>query len=184
MGDVAVNTDCWLSNSNIFRHMLGNKIRNLANLNRRHLQRIVDMAKLVNRSFTVYEEVFNQGVQLDKGTVVQIRSGDHSLLLNEITRKGYSVVLSNCGNQDRTIICDPHDFKGSDEQKKLVIGFESIIDSATIKKGDIAEAFFFNMFMLAKQIWTPSKIKLDHFDLISHWEEHTFRWQNRDIQQF
>lgn len=114
--------------------MAENNVKNYQMLEEIYIQRIVDMVHNLNASSVVWQEVFENGVRLPNGTVVQIWTGDRQSLLKQVTNKGLPALLSSCwyldhlkngGDWKSFYGCDAADFDGTEEQKKLILGGEA-----------------------------------------------------------
>lgn len=108
--------------------MKENKIANYRLLEEYYIQRLIDQVTTLNISSVVWQEVFENGVRLPKGTVVHVWTGDRRRLLNQITSQKLPALLSSCwyldhlttgGDWRKFYDCDPEDFWGTDEQKKV-----------------------------------------------------------------
>jgi hexosaminidase len=137
LGGDEVFFDCWESNMEIEELMrqLGITAENVTQLEQYYIQKLLNVViqARANVSYMVWQEVFDNGVQLKPDTVVHVwmGSGDE---INEITKQGYRTILSSCwylnyiqygDNWQDYYACDPQNFAGTDYQKSLVIGGES-----------------------------------------------------------
>lgn len=114
--------------------MTKNNVQNYKMLEEIYIQRIVDTVHNLNASSVVWQEVFENGVRLPNGTVVQVWTGNSESLLQQITKQGLPALLSSCwyldhlqsgGDWKSFYGCDAADFPGTDEQKILVLGGEA-----------------------------------------------------------
>lgn len=114
--------------------MTTNNVKNYQMLEEIYIQRIVDMVHNLNASSVVWQEVFENGVHLPNGTVVQVWTGNRQSLLQQVTGQGLPALLSSCwyldhlkngGDWKSFYGCDAADFNGTEEQKKLILGGEA-----------------------------------------------------------
>lgn len=134
IGGDEVGFECWQSNAEIGDYMAKNNVENYQMLEEIYIQRIVDIVHNLNASSVVWQEVFENGVRLPNGTVVQVWTGDRQSLLEKITNQGLPALLSSCwyldhlksgGDWKSFYNCDPADFTGTNDQKKLILGGEA-----------------------------------------------------------
>ncbi len=143
LGGDEVDFHCWQSNPNIKKFMEEKHITNYAKLEEYYMQNILNIVQSLNRSYIVWEEVFNNGVNIKPDTVVHVWKGEFlgkekywRPELERVTQKGYHALLSTCWYLNRISTgpdweqhynCEPHSFNGTEEQYKLVIGGEAAI---------------------------------------------------------
>jgi hexosaminidase len=128
LGGDEVGFECWQSNKEITQFMKNQKILSYQDLEEYYIQKLIDQVTALNVSTVVWQEVFENGVQLPKGTVVHVWTGNRRRLLNEITKQKFPALLSSCWYLDHLLTggdwkkfyeCDPEDFWGTEEQKKV-----------------------------------------------------------------
>lgn len=121
--------------------MTKNNVANYQMLEEIFIQRIVDIVQSLNAKSVVWQEVFENGVHLPNGTVVQVWTGNRQNLLQQVTNKGLPALLSACwyldhlktgGDWKSFYGCDASDFNGTEAQKKLVLGGEACMWSEVI----------------------------------------------------
>lgn len=79
-------------------------------------------------------QVFDNGVQLTRDTVVHVWTGDQKRKLSVVTKAGFPALLSACwyldhlatgGDWEKFYRCDPLAFPSTIEQQRLMIGGEA-----------------------------------------------------------
>lgn len=71
-----VGFECWESNAGIVDYMKNQNISTYAKLEEKYIQRIVDMVDDLEKRSVVWQEVFENGVQLAPATIVHVWTGD------------------------------------------------------------------------------------------------------------
>ncbi|KAG8221824.1 hypothetical protein J437_LFUL003458 [Ladona fulva] len=115
-----------------------------------------------------------------------------------ITKKGYSALLSSCwyldgletgGDWERFYNCDPDNFPGTPEQKKLVIGGEACMWSEVVDRTNVESRVWPRACAAAEKLWSSPEVLKDHdksaFDMQeveARLEEHRCRLLMRGIQ--
>jgi len=147
LGGDEVDFTCWESNPNIKKFMTDKNITTFAKLEDYYMQKVLDIVKSLNKSYIVWEEVFNDGVQIKPDTIVHVwkgsanRWGDQNQTywrseLYNVTKKGFNALLSSCWYLDlisygpdweKYYNCEPLSFNGTEAQHKLVLGGEAAI---------------------------------------------------------
>ncbi|KAJ6649281.1 Beta-hexosaminidase subunit beta [Pseudolycoriella hygida] len=189
IGGDEVGFECWESNPEIKDFMNKNNVTNYEMLEEIYIQRIVDFVHNLNRSSVVWQEVFENGVRLPNGTVVQVWTGNRQLLLKKITDEGLPALLSSCwyldhlqsgGDWKSFYNCDAADFDGSDEQKKLVLGGEACMWSEVVDNGNVLQRIFPRLSAAAEKLWSQYEVT-DLNDAAARLEEHTCRMKFRGL---
>lgn len=154
LGGDEVDFSCWASNPAVKDFMKQHGITDYKKLEDYYVLKALDIVKALNKSYIVWEEVFNDGVDLKKDTVVQVWKGSWGIWkemywrpeLASVTAKGFQAILSSCWYLDLITYghdwatyytCEPQSFTGSEEQHKLVIGGEpamwtELVDGANV----------------------------------------------------
>jgi hexosaminidase len=132
-----VDFSCWKSNPNIIDFMKQKHIeRNFAKLEEYYVQNVLDIMKALNRSYIVWQEVFNNKVEIKSDTIVHVWKDDWQEQMFNVTGSGFHSLLSLCWylnyisygtDWPQYYACDPQNFNETEEQNKLVIGGEACI---------------------------------------------------------
>lgn len=72
----SVGFECWASSRRIYDFMRQHNMTNYAQVEQYYIQRIVNMVKNQSRKSIVWQEVFENGVQLAPETVVHVWTGN------------------------------------------------------------------------------------------------------------
>jgi hexosaminidase len=190
LGGDEVGFECWQSNDEIKQFMKERGIANYRDLEEFYIQKLIDQVTALNASSVVWQEVFENGVRLPKGTVVHVWTGDRRRLLNQITRQRLPALLSSCwyldhlstgGDWKKFYDCDPEDFWGNEDQKKLVYGGEACMWSEVVDDSNIVQRIFPRASATAEKLWSPFYVN-DVEAAKRRLEEHYCRMRNRGIQ--
>ncbi len=153
LGGDEVDFDCWESNPNIKKFMTNKNITTFVKLEAYYMQRVVDIVKGLNRSYVVWEDVFNEGVNLEPDAVVQVwKEKEWEKELNDVTAKGFTALLSSCwylnwysigSDTEKFYTCEPHSFNGDVDRHKLVIGGEAAIWTEYVDGSNLISQIWF-----------------------------------------
>ena len=144
LGGDEVDFECWKSNPEIKQFMKTKQIKTFAKLENYYMQKVLDIIKQLDKSYIIWEEVFNNGVELKPDTVVHVWIGSWGTEkekywrseLRNVTEKGFRAILSSCWYLDlisygpdwkQYYKCEPHSFNGTHKQNALVIGGEAAV---------------------------------------------------------
>ena len=144
LGGDEVNFTCWKSNPHIKQFMAEKQIKTYSKLEDYYMQKVLEIVKKLGKSYIVWEEVFNNGVELKADTVVHVWIGSWGTKkenywrpeLHNVTKEGFRAILSSCWYLDlinygpdwkQYYKCEPHSFNGTDHQNSLVIGGEAAV---------------------------------------------------------
>lgn len=87
LGGDEVGFECWQSNPTITEFMEQNKIKTYEGLEQFYIQKLVDIIKDLKAGSVVWQEVFVNGVQVPKDTVVHVWiEGNDMALMNNVSR--------------------------------------------------------------------------------------------------
>ncbi|KAK4884745.1 hypothetical protein RN001_001016 [Aquatica leii] len=167
LGADEVEFECWQSNPGITAFMQTYNISSYVKLKSYYIQKIIDMSDKLNVTSIVWEEVFTNGV----------------------TNSGFQTLLSSCwyldnlsggGDGTKYYDCEPTDFNGNDEQKKLVIGGEACMWGEVVNEYNIESRMWPTASAAAEKLWSVKGV--DPSSQAGHrLEEHTCRMNKRGI---
>ncbi|KAK4884746.1 hypothetical protein RN001_001017 [Aquatica leii] len=189
LGADEVEFECWQSNPEITAFMQTHNISSYVELESYYIQKIIDMSDKLKATSIVWEEVFTNGVQLPNRTIVHVWKGGWELTMNAVTNSGFQTLLSSCwyldhlsggGDWTKYYDCEPTKFKGSDEQKKLVIGGEACMWAEVVNEYNIESRMWPRASAAAEKLWSVKDA--DTSSQAGHrLEEHTCRMNKRGI---
>ncbi|CAB3368037.1 Hypothetical predicted protein [Cloeon dipterum] len=171
VGGDEVSKECWKSNPDINNWMRENNISGLYNkLESFYINKAVHLIYSLNMSTIVWQEVFDNGdTQLDKNTVVHIwKLGSFMEELRKTTSAGYMTLLSSCwyldhlksgGDWTEMYQCDPHNFDGTEEQKRLILGGEACMWSEFVDFTNVVPRVFPRASAVAERLWSDRSVK-------------------------
>ncbi|XP_068215407.1 beta-hexosaminidase subunit beta-like isoform X2 [Palaemon carinicauda] len=185
---------CWKSNPNITKYMEKLGIEGRYDVLRAmYTQRLFDVTwDLPNKkSFLVWEDVFDRGIELPKNVIVHIWILHYldfwKQSLREITSFGYRAIMSSCwylsdyvgNNWRRFYACDPRDFEGTQEQKNLVLGGEACVWGEHVDATNIIQTTWPSACAIGERLWSSSKDTTDPEAAAPRLEEHRCRLLQR-----
>ncbi|RWS29634.1 beta-hexosaminidase subunit alpha-like protein [Leptotrombidium deliense] len=146
LGMDEVYYDCWLSNPDIQLFMKMHNLTNVNQVEQFYVENTLKNVRNIGFKSIVWQDPADNGVesfemfQVPNDTIIQIWKDSQDKTwkdyMAEITEKNRQTILSSCwylnyisyGQDWRKLYsCDPHDFKGSEEQKSHVIGGEACL---------------------------------------------------------
>lgn len=192
LGGDEVNFDCWASNPEIRKWMANHNMSvDYAKLESFYIQKIVDIVEKEFRTSTiVWQEVFDNGVKLYNSTIVQAWTGNYEKELDLITKAGHKALLSTCwyldyletgGDWKKYYKCEPLSFKGTAEQKQLVIGGEACMWGESVDETNVVQRIFPRASAAAEKLWSPQDDFRNIHQVESRLDVHTCRMKRRRI---
>ena len=138
LGGDEVGFSCWASNPRIQEWMEERGYTNYARFEEFYIGKLLQLVERLNRSYVVWQEVFDNGNKIKDDTIIHVWKGGKSCAseMNKATKAGYHALLSSCWYLDRISLspdyfdyfrCDPLNFGGTKEQQELVMGGEAAI---------------------------------------------------------
>ncbi|XP_037571896.1 beta-hexosaminidase subunit alpha-like [Dermacentor silvarum] len=190
LGGDEVSFDCWQSNPNItsFMRRMGLSSR-FDKLEEHYIQRLLEIIQTLRKSYVVWQEVFDNNVTIAPDTVVHVWKPPQNEELASVTSAGYRALLSACWYLDyisygadwkKYYACDPHNFRGSPQQKTLVIGGEVCLWSEYIDATNIISRAWPRASAAAERLWSPATVNSVE-EAAPRLEEHRCRMRRRGL---
>uniref|UniRef100_A0A1B6CMM3 Beta-hexosaminidase n=1 Tax=Clastoptera arizonana TaxID=38151 RepID=A0A1B6CMM3_9HEMI len=187
LGGDEVSFDCWSSNPNINQYMKDNNISTYEELESMYIQKVLNYVTNMNANSIVWQEVFQNNVTIQNDTVVHIWLGNLAQLLEEVTSAGHKALISECwylDHLDKSWIdfykCEPWNFDGTTEQKKLVLGGEACMWSEMVDESNVVSRIFPRASATAEKLWSSEDTNVVH-SAQGRLEEHYCRMKKRGI---
>uniref|UniRef100_A0A224YPH5 Beta-hexosaminidase n=1 Tax=Rhipicephalus zambeziensis TaxID=60191 RepID=A0A224YPH5_9ACAR len=191
LGGDEVSFNCWKSNPNItdFMEQIGipgdyNKLEEF------YIQRLLKIVQKLRKSYMVWQEVFDNGVEIAPDTVVHVWKQPHEQELSSVTRAGYNALLSSCWYLDyisytqdwkKYYGCDPHNFTGTPKMKSLVQGGEACIWGEYVDATNLISRTWPRASAIAERLWSPASAKYTK-KTASRFEEQRCRMLRRGLK--
>ncbi|XP_051028556.1 beta-hexosaminidase subunit beta [Acomys russatus] len=191
LGGDEVDFECWISNPNIQDFMkkkgFGKDFKKLESF---YIKKILDIITPLKKSSIVWQEVFEDGVTLQPGTVVEVWKSENYLeVLREVTAAGLPVILSAPWYLDlisygqdwrRYYKAEPLDFTGSEKQKQLVIGGEACLWGEYVDATNLIPRLWPRASAVGERLWSPRTVN-DLENAYSRLVAHRCRMVSRGI---
>lgn len=163
------------------------------------------MVDNLNSSSVVWHEVFENGVQLPKTSIIHVWlendiipmvyayeafSANTQIKIFQATAQGYRTLWSSCwyldniepgGDWEKFYRCDPHThFHLSPKQKKLVIGGEACMWAESVDATNVVQRIFPRASAIAEKLWSAVNV-VDIRGAARRLEEHSCRMNFRGL---
>ncbi|XP_050293724.1 beta-hexosaminidase subunit alpha-like [Anthonomus grandis grandis] len=190
LGGDEVDYLCWQADKNITQFMKQKNITTYKGLEGYYVQKVVDMIKTLNYSSIVWEEVFSNGVKLSNETLVHVWKQGWVDTMKSVTASGKHALLSACwyldnvgsgGDWQDFYLCDPSDFEGTAEQKKLILGGEACMWGEVVNEYNIISRVWPRASATAEKLWSAYSKDYDMEEPSSRLEEHSCRMNRRGV---
>ena len=169
IGGDEVGFACWQSNPNVRAFMKARNWTDYARLESYYVQFVLDTVNKLGRTPLVWEEVFDNGVQLTPDTVVDVWKGGWNDTLARVTKAGYKAVLSSpwylnyhrATHEDWTdyYLIEPTNFTGTAEQKARVVGGEACIWGEYVDETVSLSRLWPRAGAVAERLWSPKDVR-------------------------
>ncbi|KAJ7988323.1 hypothetical protein DPEC_G00322380 [Dallia pectoralis] len=191
LGGDEVDFGCWKSNPDIQKFMeqqgFGTDYKKLESF---YIQRILDIVSTTNKHYMIWQEVLDNGVKLKPDTVVNVWMGNQlEAELEKVTGAGFTTILSAPWYLDwigygqdwqKYYLAEPLSFKGTDAQKKLVIGGEACLWGEYVDGTNLTPRLWPRASAVAERLWSDKDVR-DVNDAYSRLAQHRCRMIQRGI---
>ncbi|KAM3869942.1 beta-hexosaminidase subunit alpha [Diretmus argenteus] len=168
LGGDEVNTTCWKSNPHVRAFMqkmgFGN---NYTKLKTYYMENIVNITSALNKTSIVWQDVFDNNERHSSLSVVEVwRDGCYLCEVRRVTKAGLRVILAAPWYLDqpgpthdwaRYYTVWPLAFKGTEEQKKLVIGGEVCMWGEHVDAANLSPCLWPRASSAAERLWSDEK---------------------------
>ncbi|XP_065050975.1 beta-hexosaminidase subunit beta-like [Rhopilema esculentum] len=189
LGADEVDFTCWKQNKKIGEWMKKNNNETYEQLEQYYATRLVNIIEKLKRKSIVWQDIFDNGVELKPGTLVNLWLPGWEAEMKKVTAKGHQVILSSCWylnyinygmDWPEYYFCDPHDFDGTDQEKDLVIGGTAAMWGEYVDSTNILDRTWARGLAVGERLWSAKSVK-DSTDAMQRIWEHRCRYISRGI---
>ncbi|XP_053266741.1 beta-hexosaminidase subunit beta isoform X1 [Pleuronectes platessa] len=193
LGGDEVDFSCWKSNPDITKFMAQQGFgQDYSKLESFYIQKLLDIVASTKKGYMIWQEVFDNGVKLKPDTLIHVWKGTQKQYQEEmanITSSGYQTLLSTpwylnriSYGQDWMVAykADPQDFKGTEAQKKLVIGGEACLWGEYVDATNLTPRLWPRASAVAERLWSAKNVT-DINDAFNRLSMHRCRMVERGI---
>ncbi|XP_019741675.1 beta-hexosaminidase subunit beta isoform X2 [Hippocampus comes] len=192
LGGDEVDFTCWKSNPDIRTFMEQQGFgKNYSKLESLYIQRLLDIVSSTEKGSIIWQEVFDNGVKLERDTVVHVWMGgaDSGEEMRNVTAAGFSAILSAPWYLDyisyaqdwlKYYKVEPLSFNGTAAQKKLVIGGEACLWGEYVDATNLTPRLWPRASAVAERLWSAQNVT-DVDDAYDRLSSHRCRMLERGI---
>ncbi|KAL7648493.1 UNVERIFIED_CONTAM: hypothetical protein RMT77_000399 [Armadillidium vulgare] len=196
LGGDEVPFGCWESNPQLTDFMASLNISgDYSKLEQYYITRLLEIVSnlTTHNGYIVWEEVFDNGVQIAPDTVVHVWKWENNPVMYypemaAVTAAGYQALLSSCWYMNyidygvdwhKFYECDPQGFNGTDEQKNLVLGGEACMWAEWVDETNVISRMWPRASPVAERLWSAKDATTSADEASARLEEHRCRLLRR-----
>ncbi|KAM8827630.1 beta-hexosaminidase subunit beta isoform 2-T2 [Spinachia spinachia] len=191
LGGDEVDFTCWRSNPDVQNFMEQQGFgQDFSKLESFYIQKLLDIVAATQKGYMIWQEVFDNGVKLKPDTVVHVWiGGGANEEMGKVTAAGFTTILSAPWYLDyisyaqdwqKYYKVEPLDFKGTAEQKKLVIGGEACLWGEYVDATNLTPRLWPRASAVAERLWSAEDVT-DINDAFNRLSVHRCRMVERGI---
>lgn len=189
LGADEVDFTCWKKNSEIKDWMKANHNDTYEELEQYYAERLTSIVDKLQRNYIVWQDIFDNGVKLNSNTIINIWLGGWEKEMEKVTGAGHKAILSACWylnyinygmDWPMFYFCDPQDFSGTDDQKKLVLGGTAAMWGEYVDATNILDRTWARGLAVGERLWSNKSIR-EPKDAMQRIWEHRCRYLKRGI---
>ncbi|UYV75455.1 HEXB [Cordylochernes scorpioides] len=169
VGGDEVSFKCWKSNPDLQEFMKKQGYGDdYAKLESYYINKVLELMKELKRNTIVWQEVFDNKVELTKETIVHVwKAGKSMEEIARATKKGHRVIYSSpwylnyiSYGKDWTKYyeANPHNFTGTPAQKELVMGGEACMWGEFVDRSNVISRTWPRASAVAERLWSASDV--------------------------
>eukprot|EP00794_Sanderia_malayensis_P016573 gene16573-18258_t len=189
LGADEVDFTCWKQSKTIKDWMKSHSIETYEKLEQYYAEKLIKIVDNLQKHYIVWQDIFDNNVELDSNTVVNVWVGNWKEELTNITKKGHKAILSACWylnyinygmDWPEFYFCDPEEFQGTEEQKRLVIGGTAAMWGEYVDATNILSRTWARGLAVGERLWSAKSVRNAENAMQRIWE-HRCRYISRGI---
>ncbi|XP_077976592.1 beta-hexosaminidase subunit beta-like isoform X4 [Styela clava] len=169
LGGDEVSFNCWKSNPDITAWMKQKNMTTYNQLEQYYIQKVINICEEIGSSYTVWQEVIDNGVKVENDTVVEVWINGKNLEeeVGNVTKKGFRTVISapwyldyiSYGQDWKNYYgYEPTNFNGTAAQKKLLIGGEACLWGEYVDATNLTPRLWPRASAVAERLWSAQTV--------------------------
>ena len=169
-GGDEVSFDCWERNQAIQDWMKAHDTEDVAMVESFYESQLLPIIAANGNTPIVWQEVFNNGVNISSDTIVEVWKGFDETTLEGVIKSGHQAILSGCWYLDHLgttpghsdwidfYSCDPYNVNASISELSLILGGEAAMWGEHVDGSNFMSRVWPRASAVAERLWSPRDV--------------------------